>query len=249
MRRDGGGFWNVHDGARVGESEDPAHKQDYQHNRSDQAEQQAAGQHHDVCEGIAVLRGCPFSCDRRWPGDLGKSVGRPRLEPDRSLLWTVDHDPGGRLEHLGDEEFRQRWGYPECAVRSYRLEFAPRPAGVTIHYALIRETAAVGSGSESYLADAVVIPEGGVTIHLGWDSSLTGPALPDTALAAPELAGRDRCVGIVAARSRADSHQSNSRRHEACRYRQSTIVVRRFRGRLLHGAVDERRHLSSRDPQ
>ena len=85
----------------------------------------------------------------------------------------------------GDEGQQEDWGSPPCAARTYRLELK-REAGVTINYALLRWSGSFAGEPIRMLRDSVTVPEGGITLRLGYDYSLgsntpSWPALPDTA--------------------------------------------------------------------
>jgi hypothetical protein len=93
---------------------------------------------------------------------------------------------GGNTFCSGDEQLRQDWGYPECGAGTYTISYLREP-GVTVEYELLRT--APGSETQGSLAGSVVVPEVGITIHLGYDYSLRPPSppavLPDTAVSAP----------------------------------------------------------------
>ncbi len=92
----------------------------------------------------------------------------------------------------GNEDFRADYGYPECVAGTFRIELE-RAAGVTVEYELLRwPDWPEESTLERHLADSLTVPEGGITINLGYDyAPATPPALPDTAMApASSAAGR-----------------------------------------------------------
>jgi hypothetical protein len=75
-------------------------------------------------------------------------------------------------------------GEPACEAGTFTLDYE-REAGVTVEYSLVRWTSPpiAGTDPERHLSDSVTVPEGGITISLGYDYSLSAdtPALPDTA--------------------------------------------------------------------
>ncbi|HEX2281697.1 MAG TPA: hypothetical protein VHG52_08040 [Thermomicrobiales bacterium] len=95
----------------------------------------------------------------------------------------------------GNEFGQELYSYPECAARTYRLSYSV-PVGEVLEYGIVRWTGTLhGKEAQHLLRDSVRVPEGGITLRLGYDYSLgaqpaaptTPPALPDTA--APSFGG------------------------------------------------------------
>lgn len=84
----------------------------------------------------------------------------------------------------GDEGHQQNWGSPPCEAGTYRLELK-REAGVTVDYGLARWVGSLAAEPTYMLRGSVTVPEGGITLRLGYDYSLGSqpppPALPNTA--------------------------------------------------------------------
>jgi hypothetical protein len=85
----------------------------------------------------------------------------------------------------GDKRQQEDWGSLPCAARTYRLELE-REAGVTVDYALARWAGSLAGQPSHMLAGSVTVPDGGITLRLGYDYSLPSmpPMLPDTAMPA-----------------------------------------------------------------
>jgi len=86
----------------------------------------------------------------------------------------------------GDEQLRRDWGFPVCGPGTFTINYRREP-GVTVEYELLRLKS--NSDAERHLAGSITVPEGGATIHLGYDYSLRpatpSAALPDTAVPEP----------------------------------------------------------------
>jgi hypothetical protein len=115
--------------------------------------------------------------------DTGDTFGIYRQCTD-SLVCRFIHDQD--VVCSGDEFQQELYSLQECAARTYRLSRA-LPAGAVLEYGIVRWTGTLeGDLAQYMLRDSVTIPEGGITLRLGYDYALGSPArpqtLPDTAV-------------------------------------------------------------------
>jgi hypothetical protein len=108
------------------------------------------------------------------------SFGLERLcvEKDPACAFIDSHGIFCVAEPLATAE------HPACETGTFTLDYE-REAGVTVEYSLVRWTSPpiAGADLERHLSDSVTVPDGGITVSLGYDYSLSAdtPALPDTA--------------------------------------------------------------------